>query len=581
MRGSFLKQSRKGEGGCILQGTESGGGMCFVKGAITVFMTLLFGMILSLVLVTIENVRFLTGESYARLSAKGALYAVFGEYNRELYEDYGLFGYGGYSQKNQDELSRNIERQLQTALGQQDKAASSTNIDLYRIHDISCTIADIKSVADREELYRQIKLFLASETVEDVLGRLFTKDDSTNSKVGVDSLRDLFREDTTVWSKSLEQTEKYEKGEMDDPEKTSPKRKKQSDKADSQFAGENRGFDGEGGQFAEANKQSVRKTESSGNVMDEDDGMATQDHANGDPLESFCDLMRDGILQLVCDTEKLSGEDQQVKSIGQAAGLLKEILSTKESFDLQGNLTPAGQKLLLMRYAFCVFSCYTTDRNRSTRCGLEYLIEGKENDKDCMLGIVNRMLLLRTMINYAYVNTDEQLKAESLATATVIAGATGLPSVIQAINQTILLILAVEESLIDITALLCGYKVPLFKQHASFQMRYSEICMVSKSFLRKKAEIYKKGGGVITGKAMSYMQYLGMLMALTAEKSMRERAISLIETDLRERYNQTFCIDQCIDLAKVKVVYRQSLFWSMSQLGVVQEQRQLEVMYQY
>lgn len=581
MRGSFLKQSGKGEGGCILQGTGSGGGICFVKGAITVFMTLLFGMILSLVLVTIENVRFLTGESYARLSAKGALYAVFGEYNRELYEDYGLFGYGGYSQKNQDELSRNIERQLQTALGQQDKAASSANIDLYRIHDISCTITDIKSVADREELYRQIKLFLASETVEDVLGRLFTKDDSKNSKAGVDSLRDLFREDTTVWSKSLEQTEKYEKGEMDDPEKTSPKRKKQSDKADSQFAGENRRFDGEGGQFAEANKRSVRKAGSSGNVMDGDDGMATQDHANGNPLESFCELMRDGILQLVCDTEKLSGEDQQAKSIGQAAGLLKELLSTKESFDLQGNLTPTGQKLLLMRYAFCVFSCYTTDRNRSTRCGLEYLIEGKENEKDCMLGIVNRMLLLRTMINYAYVNTDEQLKAESLATATVIAGATGLPPVIQAINQTILLILAVEESLIDITALLCGYKVPLFKQHASFQMRYSEICMVSKSFLRKKAEIYKKGGGVITGKAMSYMQYLGMLMALTAEKSMRERAISLIETDLRERYNQTFCIDQCIDLAKVKVVYRQSLFWSMSQLGVVQEQRQLEVMYQY
>lgn len=156
-----------------------------MKGAITVFMTLLFGMILSLVLVTIENVRFLTGESYARLSAKGALYAVFGEYNRELYEDYGLFGYGGYSQKNQDELSRNIERQLQTALGQQDKAASSANIDLYRIHDISCTIADIKSVADREELYRQIKLYLASETVEDVLDRLFTKGVPQNSKVGV------------------------------------------------------------------------------------------------------------------------------------------------------------------------------------------------------------------------------------------------------------------------------------------------------------------------------------------------------------------------------------------------------------
>ena len=90
-------------------------------------------------------------------------------------------------------------------------------------------------------------------------------------------IRASFREGTTAWSKSLEQTEKYEKGEMDDPEKTSPKRKKQSDKADSQFAGGNRRFDGEDGQFAEANKRSVRKAGSSGNVMDGDGGMATQD----------------------------------------------------------------------------------------------------------------------------------------------------------------------------------------------------------------------------------------------------------------------------------------------------------------
>lgn len=587
----FWEELQRTQEGRVLRWVERGeGGKYFAKGAITVFMTLLFGIILSLVLVTIENVRFLTGESYARLSARGALYAVFGEYNRELYEDYGLFGYGGYSQKNQDELSRNITRQLQTALGQQDKTTSSANIDLYRIHDISCAVEDIKSMADCEELYRQIKLFLASDTVEDVVDRLFTRGDSTNSKAGVDSLRNIFQKDNTAWSKALEQTEKYEKGEMDDPSKTSTKRKKQSNKAASQFesnkaasqfVGKNRKFDGTDGQFAKANKQSVRETESSGNIMDGDDDMATQDHANGNPLESFCDLMRDGILQLVCDTEKLSGEDQQAKSIGQAAGLLKELLGTKEGFNLQDNLTPTGQKLLLMRYASRVFSCYTTDRKRSTRCGLEYLIEGKENEKDCMLGIVNRMLLFRTMVNYAYVNTDERLKAESLATATAVAGATGLPPVIQAVKQTILLILAVEESLIDITALLCGYEVPLLKQQTSFQMRYSEICMVSKSFLQRKAERYKKGGDTTMGKGMSYMQYLGMLMTLTAEESLRERALSLIETDLRERYNQTFCIDQCICRVKAKVEYRQSLLWSMPKLGAVQEKRQLEVRYQY
>lgn len=56
----------------------------------------MFTIMLSLITAFIENVRVITSESYVSVAANCAIEMIFGNYNKELYEEYGLFAYGGY-----------------------------------------------------------------------------------------------------------------------------------------------------------------------------------------------------------------------------------------------------------------------------------------------------------------------------------------------------------------------------------------------------------------------------------------------------------------------------------------------------
>ena len=52
---------------------------------------------LSLVTAFIENVRVITSEAYVTMASSPAIEMIFGDYNKELYDEYGLFAYGGYN----------------------------------------------------------------------------------------------------------------------------------------------------------------------------------------------------------------------------------------------------------------------------------------------------------------------------------------------------------------------------------------------------------------------------------------------------------------------------------------------------
>ena len=75
------------------------------SGSITVFLTILFLLFFSLIGAAFENVRVLSSAGYLRTAAHSAAMTVFGDYNRELYADYGLFAYGGFDGKGVNELA--------------------------------------------------------------------------------------------------------------------------------------------------------------------------------------------------------------------------------------------------------------------------------------------------------------------------------------------------------------------------------------------------------------------------------------------------------------------------------------------
>lgn len=517
----------------------------YLSGGITVFLTLIFGIILSLLTVTIENVRYLTGDSYVRFAAEAASLATFGEYNRELYAEYGLFGYGGYDGKNSQDLSENIADNLECALDVRFSNDEEKGIDIYRITEPLCSVLQIQAVTDKEVLYQQIEDYLTVHAIKDVSQKLIGQ---YNEKRG--------GFDSQYLSKELDKTDAYERGEY--AEEQSDSEKSRSDETTVEV---------------DAMTQTNKKTEKKG--LDDQD-----DNAGGNPLEAFCHLMRDGMLSLVCDVDSLADGGGQEALSGNAAEILKELLHGQSAV-APLSLQSGKQKGELICYGNAVFGSFTTDRHRATSYGLEYLVMGKEEERDCLSGVVNRLFCLRLPLNYAYVNSDKELKAEALASATAIVGLLGLPPLITAIQQTILLILSVEESLVDITALLQGRSVPFMKNKGCFQMKYSEICSAGKSLFAKKAKCFVKSAGSLTKGSLDYEQYLWIFLLMVSEEKLRERTCALVQYDLRERFNQTFTISQCVYGIKFSVEYTQPLLWGDFYGGGNAKARSLEMWHRY
>ena len=106
----------------------------------------------------------------------------------------------------------------------------------------------------------------------------------------------------------------------------------------------------------------------------------------------------------------------------------------------------------------------------------------------------------------------------------------------------------------DVAALLKGRSVPVMKNSVNFKMKYEEICLGSKSLFQKKAESYRKGK-MGSGLQITYEEYLMLFLILTEEDTLRNRTLDVIQQNLRDRYNQSFRIDDCICEASCRITY--------------------------
>lgn len=516
-----------------------------MEGSITVFLTLILGVVLSIVTATFENVRFLTADAYVASAAKMAAMSVFGDYNRELYQEYGLFAYGGWDGKGSSTLSGDLLRDLSANLqtkpdrDQQDGVAayfapSGDYSSLYRIDEVDAEILQTKDITDSTVFYQQIDAYLQTQVVMDLTEKIKDAYQGMSQAGGGQSIQE-----------NLDMTEKYERGEYQETE----------DGADSAEDGTD-----------PAETEGLPQPEST----------PGPDHAGGNPLETVRELLRDGILNLVCDAGSLSdemidavyGKENQTQQNrgesleeGSTADMLKTLLKDRESL-FGGDLTSfAGKQGRLVCYAQHILPSYTNSGKQQYRYGLEYLISGSAQERDNLQGVVSRLFVIRTVMNYIYVQSDAGLQTESLATAAKIAGAIGLPVLVTAIQQTILLILSAEESCVDITALLADKSVPLWKNASSFQMKYAEICGAGKALFQAKANAYKNTGKAWTEGKLNYQQYLWLFMMLEPEKQLRLRTYDLIQNDLQTRYNPTFSLEHCISGFEYRIHYRMPFLW--------------------
>lgn len=529
-----------------------------VKGSITVFMTFMFILIFGLVLIFFESARITASRGYIKNASSAAEKTLFGDYNAELFKEYGLFGYGGYNGISSIDMLDDLKKILLNNLAVKPQNSKSSYTDIYKIKNLDVFENNYEGLADSDNLGRQIEQYIASCAVQDTVDKFKDK----HSKVSSGSKANLYEK---LDDGSSYETGKYkEDAEKEDAEKDNDK---------------NKNLNGDKNQ-----KKNTAGKDAKKESADDGDNTTQTNEDVENPLEVFKELIEDGYLSLVCDVNKLSEENIEKAILsddeenngsddGNKAAKKGKKDSSKAEYESAGNYLKnlflnAGEnetytegkvggkdRIEYIVYADKVFSSYVNNRNKTVEYGMEYLICGNEKEKDNLTGIVSRIIATRMATNLTTILNDKTVSAKALATATAIAGVTGIEPLIKGVQYVILAIMAFEESCIDVAALLDGRQIPVLKKMTDIKITYEEICLATGELLQSKAKQYKKSDGKLASKYIDYREYLFCFAASVSPQKIKTRMFDIIQFDLRKRYNESFSIYDCVVAADFEIIY--------------------------
>lgn len=302
--------------------------------------------------------------------------------------------------------------------------------------------------------------------------------------------------------------------------------------------------------------------------------VADDDREEGNPLTALQNLLKDGVLDLVADSGSLSekvldsGKEEDNKSTGD----IGDFFTTAEdlSFDtsaldsftelnqVPGLLSAAGNglinRLLLCRYGTSYFSYYGCEnpdekKEQALDYEVEYQLAGKESDTGNLKAVVDKLALIRTAMNYAYIRTDKEVRTQAKAVASALAGIVGLEAFAAIIENALLLGLCYEEAIVDIAGMLGGKRIPFIKTGETFSMKFKQMASFGKELIQKKINgMPEKEAGITEG--FSYEEYLLLLLLFTNKTRLISRQCTLIQENLRLRYDKDYQLADCLYAAK-------------------------------
>ncbi len=279
------------------------------------------------------------------------------------------------------------------------------------------------------------------------------------------------------------------------------------------------------------------------------------------PLDALGAAWGDGLLSLVCEeTDKISGKS--VDSPDNFAGLYGEQedsedygkrvddFAREESVELSGVLGAAGDyamdEFCLDSYIQKRFGSYADRKSSAWKKSLEYqweyIVSGEKSDKENLEGVLNRILLIRTVVNFAAIYKDGGKKAQAYGAAAAVVGFTGMEPLIRLTQTLILVAWSLVESMVDLAGLLKGRDVPLVKTPDGILTSFPEIFLITRGAVTGRAERFKKS----SGKSFGYKEYLLLFLASSGQSVKRYRIMDLIQWDMVKNGYPEFQLGQCV-----------------------------------
>ena len=358
-----------------------------VRGEITVFLSLVFILLISFAGGLMESASIQMAKNYRRADMNRAIESVFAEYQKELLEEYGIFALDGSYET-----------------GQYSEQNLTDRLEYYGADNIKQKIQRIQFLTDHgcQTFWEQVVSYMEQkyglEVVEEWTGM------------------------TSVWGQQKDQARKYQ---------TEEKEKEQD--------------------------LDELLTANEGELPEEEN-----------PIAHVGELQSSPILELVLPKEK-EVSNKQVE--------MSKLLENRDCNQGYGDFSDVAEEsttlssLLFGEYLLEHFSMFTDEEKTGTLdYEMEYILEGKESDRENLEAVVKKLMLLRFVPNYAYIQTDTAMKAEAEAMALTLCALLAVPAITAAATQVILLAWAYGETVMDLRTLLKGNRVPLVKSKESWQL---------------------------------------------------------------------------------------------------------------
>ena len=386
------------------------------KGYITVFLSLSIMIILSLVLALYQGARIGAVRMKTECVADIAMNSVLAEYNRELYEQYGLlmvdtsYGTGNPSIKNlEDHLRHYAEKNFErsTAGG----ILNAQTMTAMYCKDVKISGYSVATDNNGAVLNRQILAYMAGEPIGYLMGEVSSNASSLQSG-GLDS--------TDVDAMASENQEKIDSTELPEIEK-------------------------------EDGKKEIISIGNPADVVNSQRGIGALNLALPD---------KTGISESVCSLSEYASH----RSLNKGTGL-----------DDQMGIT-AVQKLILDQYYYEKCSRYGAEMDKAQlKYQLEYLIYGLDSDYGNLEKMAETLLFWRQASNMIYLFSCQEKVSEAEAIATALSVILFVPELADAIKYSILFAWTFAESISDLHILFSGGRVPLFKTDETWKLSLSNM----------------------------------------------------------------------------------------------------------
>lgn len=215
---------------------------------------------------------------------------------------------------------------------------------------------------------------------------------------------------------------------------------------------------------------------------------------------------------------------------------IKSLLSVDISMDGIGTLWTKDRYII--SYIEDCFSFYGSSdkKDNALLYEVEYLISGKNSDIDNLKRVANYILLLRFINNYIFTGKDTQMKMQINTMASAITGVMGMPQTMKAVQVLIRMAISYGESLLELHTLFSGGEVPLIKDKTTWNLTLKTMA----EQLRNK-QIVKKGK-----KNISYKDYLKLfLLTKGNSRTVCYRMMDIMQENIASK-EPGFLMENCL-----------------------------------